>query len=67
MPARTRVIAGLVVGLAAGLALTALVVWTKAGFLVNTPRAAHPWLLIALFILPTLVTTLIALLWRPQK
>jgi len=41
-----------------------IVIAAKVGFLVNTPRAAHPFVLAALFALPALAGGLIGAFWR---
>jgi hypothetical protein len=58
-----RILLGTSAGLAFGLALTVVVVFTKPPFLVDTPRSQHPLLLVALFALPAIVGGLIGLLW----
>jgi hypothetical protein len=59
-----RVLIGFVVGLGVGLVFTVLVIVAKVGFFVNTPRAAHPFLLLAFFAVPAVAGGLIGLLWR---
>jgi hypothetical protein len=59
-----RVLLGVVIGLVAGLLITVVVIVAKVGFLVNTPRAAHPFVLAALFAVPALAGGLIGALWR---
>ena len=59
-----RVVIGVVVGLGLGLLVTVIVIAAKVGFLVNTPRAAHPFVLAALFALPALAGGLIGAFWR---
>ena len=39
-------------GLAVGLVITVVVIAAKIGFFVNSPRAAHPLILIAFFVVP---------------
>jgi hypothetical protein len=58
-----RVLIGGVVGLGVGLLIVVVVIATKVGFLVNTPRAAHPFVLAALFAIPALAGGLIGALW----
>ena len=50
-----RTVIGLVIGLAVGLMITVVVIVAKVGFFVNTPRAAHPLILIAFFLIPAIV------------
>jgi hypothetical protein len=59
-----RVLIGLVVGLGAGLLIVVVVIAAKVGFLVNTPRAAHPFVLAALFAIPALAGGVAGALWR---
>ena len=59
-----RVVIGVVAGLGVGLLVTVIVIAAKISFLVNTPRAAHPFVLAALFALPALAGGLIGALWR---
>jgi len=59
-----RVLIGVVVGLGVGLLVTVIVIAAKVGFLVNTPRAAHPFVLAALFAVPALAGGLIGAFWR---
>ena len=55
MPALLRVAIGIVLGLGAGLVITIVVIAAKIGFFVNSPRAAHPLILIAFFVVPAAV------------
>ena len=50
-------------GLVIGLVLAVIVVITKLPFLVNTPRSAHPLLLLMLVGLPTVAGALCGLFW----
>jgi hypothetical protein len=59
-----RVLIGLLLGLGVGLLITVFVIVTKVGFLVNTPRAAHPLVLAALIGVPALAGGLIGAFWR---
>jgi hypothetical protein len=58
-----RVLIGVIVGLGIGLVFTVLVIVAKVGFFVNTPRAAHPLLLLTFFVVPAVAGGLIGLLW----
>jgi hypothetical protein len=59
-----RVLIGVAAGLGIGLVFTVLVILAKVGFFVNTPRAAHPFLLLMFFVVPAVAGGLIGLLWR---
>jgi len=59
-----RVLIGVVIGLGVGFLITLVVITAKVGFLVNTPRAAHPLVLAALFIVPALAGGLIGAFWK---
>ncbi len=59
-----RVLIGVVAGLGVGLLVTVIVIAAKVGFLVDTPRAAHPFVLAALFAVPALAGGLMGYLWR---
>ena len=59
-----RVLIGLVLGLGIGLVFTLVVIVAKVGFFVDTPRAAHPILLLMFFVVPAVGGGLIGLLWR---
>ncbi len=59
-----RVVIGVVAGLGVGLLVTVIVIAAKVGFLVDTPRAAHPFVLAALFAVPALAGGLTGYLWR---
>jgi len=59
-----RVLIGVLVGLGVGLLVTVIVIAAKVGFLVDTPRAAHPLVLAALFAVPALAGGFIGALWR---
>ena len=59
-----RVLVGVVIGLGLGLIITVVVIAAKVGFLVNTPRSTHPFVLAALFAVPALAGGLIGALWR---
>ena len=50
-----RILIGAVVGLAVGLLITVVVIVAKVGFFVDSPRAAHPFILIAFFAVPAAV------------
>jgi len=50
----TRTVIGLVVGLGAGLLITVVVIFARVGFFVDSPRAAHPFILVAFFAVPAL-------------
>lgn len=52
MSALLRALIGLVLGLAVGLVITVVVIAAKVGFFVNSPRAAHPLILVAFFAIP---------------
>ena len=54
----------MVIGLGLGLIITVVVIAAKVGFLVNTPRSTHPFVLAALFAIPALAGGLIGALWR---
>jgi hypothetical protein len=43
-----------VVGLILGLAITIAAVVAKIGFFVNSPRAAHGFILVAFFVIPAI-------------
>ncbi|TMD38103.1 MAG: hypothetical protein E6I89_07675 [Chloroflexi bacterium] len=64
MASYMRVLIGVVIGLVVGLLITVVVIAAKVGFLVNTPRAAHPFVLAALFIVPALAGGLIGAFWK---
>ena len=53
----TRTVIGLVVGLGAGLLITVVVIFARVGFFVDSPRAAHPFILVAFFAVPALAGT----------
>jgi len=55
---------GVVAGLLVGLLITVMVIAFKVGFFVNTPRAAHPFVLVSFFIVPALAGGVIGALWR---
>ncbi len=59
-----RVLIGAVIGLVVGFLITVVVIAARVGFLVNTPRAAHPLVLAALFIVPALAGGLMARFWK---
>jgi hypothetical protein len=59
-----RVLIGVVLGLVVGLLITLVVIVAKVGFFVNTPRAAHPFVLAAFFAVPALVGGLIGAFGR---
>ena len=59
-----RVLIGVVAGLGVGLLVTVIVIAAKVGFLVDTPRAAHPFVLAALFAVPAVADGLMGYLWR---
>jgi hypothetical protein len=59
-----RVVIGVVAGLGVGLLVTVIVIAAKVGFLVDTPRAAHPFVLAALFAVPAVAGGLMGYLWR---
>src|SRR5256885_8708417 len=59
-----RVVIGVVAGLGVGLLVTVIVIAAKVGFLVDTPRAAHPFVLAALFAVPALAGGWTGYLWR---
>ena len=59
-----RAVAGLILGLGIGGLLTAVVVLTRFGPLVNTPRASHGGLLVLIFAIPAGAGFLIGILWR---
>jgi len=50
----TRTAIGLVVGLGAGLLITVVVIFARVGFFVDSPRAAHPFIVVAFFAVPAL-------------
>jgi hypothetical protein len=50
-----RALIGLVLGLGVGLVITVVVIAAKVGFFVNSPRAAHPLILVAFFVIPAVV------------
>ncbi|TMD35510.1 MAG: hypothetical protein E6I89_14370 [Chloroflexi bacterium] len=63
-----RVLVGMVIGLGLGLIITVVVIAAKVGFFVNTPRAAHPFVLAAFFAVPALAGGLIGAFWkRPSR
>ena len=64
MVAYIRVLVGVGLGLAAGLVFTLLVIIAKIGFFVNSPRDAHPLLLLSFFVVPAVAGGLIGLLLR---
>ena len=64
MPRYRRVLIGVVVGLGVGLLITVFVIAAKVGFLVDTPRAAHPFVLAALFAVPALAGGMLGAFWR---
>ena len=64
MPRYLRVLIGVVVGLGVGLLITVFVIAAKVGFLVNTPRALHPFVLAALFAVPALAGGMLGAFWR---
>jgi len=49
-----RTVIGLVLGLGVGLLITLVVIFAKVGFFVDSPRAAHPFILVAFFAVPAL-------------
>jgi len=49
-----RTVIGLVLGLGVGLLITLVVIFVKVGFFVDSPRAAHPFILVAFFAVPAL-------------
>ena len=49
-----RVAVGAVLGLGVGLVITVIVIAGKVGFFVNSPRAAHPLILVAFFAIPAI-------------
>jgi hypothetical protein len=59
-----RAVVGVAAGLLIGLLITVVVIAFKVGFFVNTPRAAHPFVLVSFFIVPGLVGGVIGALWR---
>jgi hypothetical protein len=59
-----RILFGVVIGLAVGLLITVVVIVAKVGFFVNTPRAAHPFVLAAFFAVPALAGGLIGAFWK---
>jgi len=50
----TRTVIGLVLGLGVGLLITVVVIFARVGFFVDSPRAAHPYILVAFFAAPAL-------------
>jgi len=50
----TRTVVGLVLGLGSGLLITVVVIFARVGFFVDSPRAAHPFILVAFFAVPAL-------------
>ena len=58
------VLIGVVAGLAVGLLITVIVIAAKVGFFVDTPRAAHPLVLAAFFVVPAAAGALIGAFWR---
>jgi hypothetical protein len=62
-----RALIGVVIGLAIGLVFTIVVIVFKVGFFVNTPRASHPFVLAAFFLVPAVAGGLIGLLWRRRS
>jgi hypothetical protein len=67
MPTYIRILIGFAIGLAVGLAFTVFVIAAKVGFLVNTPRAAHAFLLVTFFAVPAAAGGLVGLLWRRRR
>ena len=61
-----RALIGLVVGLAVGLGITVVVIVAKIGLFVNSPRAAHPFVLAAFFAVPALAGAC-AGLWSSRR
>jgi hypothetical protein len=59
-----RILIGIAVGLVVGLVFTVIVITAKVGFLVNTPRGTHAFLLVTFFAVPALAGGLVGLLWR---
>jgi hypothetical protein len=59
-----RVLIGAVAGLGVGPVITLVVITAKVGFFVNTPRAAHPFVLAAFFVVPAVAGALIGAFWR---
>ena len=57
------ILIGVVIGLVVGLLVTVVVIAAKVGFFVNTPRAAHPFVLAAFFAVPALAGGLIGAFW----
>ena len=64
MASYLRVLIGVVAGLGIGLGITVIVIAAKVGFFVNTPRAAHPFVLAAFFVIPAVGGALIGAFWR---
>jgi hypothetical protein len=64
MASYLRVLVGVIVGLGVGLLITVFVIATKVGFLVDTPRAAHPIVLTALVGVPAIAGGVIGAVWR---
>jgi len=63
-----RVLIGVVIGLVVGLLITVVVIAAKVGFFVNTPRAAHPFVLAAFFAVPALAGGMFGAFWkRPSR
>jgi len=56
-----------VAGLGVGLLVTVIVIAAKVGFLVDTPRAAHPFVLAALFAVPALLDGLSLEATHPRR
>jgi len=65
MPHVRRLIGGLVIGVLAGFLVVFLVVLLKPAFLVNSPRAEHPVILVALVAAPALAG--MALAWLSTR
>jgi len=59
-----RVLIGIGAGLCAGLLITVIVIVGKVGFFIDTPRAAHPFVLAAFFAVPALAGGVLAAVWR---
>jgi hypothetical protein len=59
-----RILIGIAVGLVVGLVFTVFVITAKVGFLVNTPRPTHAFVLFTFFAVPALAGGLVGLLWR---
>jgi hypothetical protein len=58
---------GVVLGLGIGLLFTVVVIVAKVGFFVDTPRAAHPFVLLSFFVVPAAAGGLTGLLWRRDR